>query len=132
MIKDTESKDDLIKKAKELIEIDKDSQGDYQTLINKMFKENIFKKYLQYIFKNLENNYFLTTLIGISNDKNSKLDKNEKSDKNDTSNKNIFKELKSKFLKKIKVNNNVKYEPKFYLIIKYQDFIIFIKIYLII
>ena len=147
MIKDIEFKDDLIKKAKELIEIDKDAQGDCQSLVNKMFKENhinknsldiiscildyikenIFKKYLQYILRVLEHNNFLTTLIEISNDKNSKLDKNEKSDKNDRSNKIILKELKSKFLKEIKVNNDVKYEPKFLFNYKIPGFYNFYK-----
>ncbi len=147
MTKDIEFKDDLIKKAKELIDIDKDAQGDCQTLVNKMFKENhinknsldiiscildyikenIFKKYLQYIFKVLEHNNFLTTLIEINNDKNSKLDKNDKSNKNDRSNKIILKELKSKFLKEIKVNNDVKYEPKFLFNYKIPGFYNFYK-----
>jgi len=45
-------------------------------------KGNIFKKNLQYIFKVLEHNNFLTTLMEVSNDKNIKLDKNDKSNKN--------------------------------------------------
>ena len=75
----------------------------------------------------MEHNNFLTTLIEISNDKNSKLDKNEKSDKNDRSNKIILKELKSKFLKEIKVNNDVKYEPKFLFNYKIPGFYNFYK-----
>ena len=35
-------------------------------------KENIFKKYLQYIFKAPENNNFLTIIMEISNYRNSK------------------------------------------------------------
>ena len=85
---------------------------DIKSCILDYIKENIFKKYLQYIFKVLEHNNFLTTLIEISKDKNSKLDKNNKSDKNDN-NKIIIKELKHKFLKKIKVDNDSKFEPKF-------------------
>ena len=146
MIKDIEFKNDLIKKAKELIEIDKDAQGDCQSLVNKMFKEhhinknsidiiscildyikeNIFKKYLQYIFKVLEHNNFLTTLMEISKDKNSKLDKNDKSSKNERANKNILKELKSKFLEKIKVDDT-KYEPKFLFNYKIPGFYNFYK-----
>ena len=44
MLKDIGFKDDLIKKVKELIERDKDAQGDCQSLINKMFKENYINK----------------------------------------------------------------------------------------
>ena len=44
MLKDIEFKNDLIKKAKELIEIDKDAQGDCQSLANKIFKENHINK----------------------------------------------------------------------------------------
>jgi hypothetical protein len=91
MLNDIEFKNNLIKKAKELIEIDKDAQEDCQSLVNKMFKENyinkysldiiscildyikenIFKKYLQYIFKASENNNFLTIIMEISNYRNS-------------------------------------------------------------
>jgi len=126
MAKDIEFKNNLIKKAKELIEIDVDSKGGCQSLINKMFKENhinknsidiiscildyikenIFKEYLQYIFRVLEHNNFLTTLMEISTDRNSKLDKDDKSIKNDN-NKIIIKELKSKFLEIIKVDNKI-------------------------
>ena len=132
MAKDIEFKNDLIKKAKELIELDNDAQGHCQSLVDKMLKnnyinknsidiiscildyikENIFKKYLLYIFKVLEDNNFLTTLIEISKDRNSKLDKNDKSNKNER-NKFIIKELKNKFLKEIKVDNDAIYEPKF-------------------
>ena len=146
MEKDIEFKIDIIKKTKELIELDKDAQRDCESLIKEMlkenyinkdtidikscildyFKENIFKKYLQYIFKVLEHNNFITTLIEISKDKNSKLDKNDKSDKNDK-NKIIIKELKHKFLKKIKVDNEAKYEPKFLFNYKIPGFYNFYK-----
>jgi len=75
----------------------------------------------------LEHNNFLTTLIEINNDKNSKLDKNDKSTKNVRSNKIILKELKSKFLKEIKVINDVKYEPKFLFNYKIPGFYNFYK-----
>ena len=75
-------------------------------------KENIFKKSLLYIFKVLEDNNFLTTLIEIGKDRNTKLDKTDKSNKNEK-NKNIIKELKTKFLKEIKVDNEDEYKPKF-------------------
>ena len=103
MAKDIEFKNNLITKAKELIEMDKEASVDCLSLINKIFKnhqinkinidiiscildyikEKIFKKYLLYIFKVLEHNNFLTTLMEISKDKNSKLDKDDKSNKND-------------------------------------------------
>ena len=44
MVKDTEFKNDLIKKAKELIEIDKDAQGHCQNLVDKLFKVNYINK----------------------------------------------------------------------------------------
>ena len=146
MEKDIEFKIDIIEKTKELIELDKDAQRDCESLVKEMYKENyinkdtidikscildyikenIFKKYLQYIFKVLEHNNFITTLIEISKDKNSKLDKNDKSDKNDK-NKIIIKELKHKFLKKIKVDNEAKYEPKFLFNYKIPGFYNFYK-----
>ena len=85
-------------------------------------KDKIFKKSLLYIFKVLEDNNFLTTLIEISKDRNTKLDKNDKYTRNDKS-KNIIKDLKTKFLKEIKVDREDKY-LNFYLIIKYKVFII--------
>jgi len=146
MEKDIEFKNDLIKKAKELIEIDNEAQGNCQSLVDKMFqnnhinknsidiiscildyiKENIFKKNILYIFKVLEDNNFLTTLIEISRDKSIKLDKNDKSARNDR-NKIIIKELKSKFLKEIKIDNNAKYEPKFLFNYKIPGFYNFYK-----
>ena len=80
-------------------------------------KENIFKKYLQYIFKVLEYNNLLTILMEISKDRNSKLDKDDKSNKN----KIIIKEFKSKFLKEIK-EDDIKYEPKFLFNYKIPEF----------
>ena len=109
---DFEFKNDLIEKAKQLIDIDNEAQQDAKSLIDKIFKdnhinkntidivscfldyikENIFKKYLMYIFKVL--------------DRNNKLDKN------------IIKELKPKFLKEI---DDAKYEPIFLFIHNKED-----------
>ena len=133
MKKDSSFKDDIINKAKQLIELDNDSQKDCQSLINEMFEgseinknsvdivtclldyiiENIFKKYLLYIFTILENNNFLTTLMEISKDRNSKLDKNDTSSQNKKGNEIILTEIKKRFLEDIKVNNDTVYEPKF-------------------
>ena len=145
MTKNSDLKKDLIKKAKELIEIDPEAQGLCQSLIDKMIeknhinknsidiiscaldyiKENIFKKSLMFIFKVLEDNNFLTTLIEIGKDRNIKLDKNEflKNDKN----KNIIKELLTKFLKEIKVDDEGKYKPKFLFNYKIPGFYNFYK-----
>ena len=134
MESDTEFKNELIKKAKELIEIDKDAQVDSKSLIDKMFRENridknsidivscllnyikekIFNHYLQYIFGVLEHNNFLTTLMEINKDKSINLDKN------------IIKILKSEFLKAIKVDDE-KYEPKFLFNYKIPGFYNFYK-----
>ena len=132
MSKNSDFKRDLIKKAKELIEIDPEAPGLCQSLVDKIFdknyinknsidiisctldyiKENKFKKSLLYIFNVLEENNFLTTLIEISKDRNTKLDKDDKSARNDK-NKLIIKELKDIFLKEIKVDKDDKYKPKF-------------------
>ena len=144
--KNPDFKNDLIKKAKELIEIDPDAEGLCQSLVDKMLEKNyinkdsidiisctldyiknkIFKKSLLYIFKVLEDNNFFTTLIEISKDRNTKLDKTDKSAKNDK-NKNIIKELKTKFLKEIKVDNDDKYIPKFLFNYKIPGFYNFYK-----
>ena len=146
MTKNSDFKKDLIKKAKELIEIDPDAQGLCQSLVDKMLeknyinkdsidiisstldyiKEKIFKKSLLYIFKVLEDNNFLTTLIEIGKDRNTKLDKTDKSARNDK-NKNIIKDLKAKFLKEIKVDNEDKYKPKFLFNYKIPGFYNFYK-----
>ena len=78
-------------------------------------KVDKFKKYLVYIFKVLEHNNFLTTLIEINNDKNNKLDKN------------IIEKLKNRMLKGIKVDYDVKYEPKFLFNYKIPGFYNFYK-----
>ena len=128
---DPDFKNKIIEKAKELIEMDKDTEADCNSLINKMFKENyvnknkidiiscildyikenVFAKYLKLIFNELEDNNLLTTLLEINNNNSCKLDKNDKGPR--PNNSKIIKELETKFLKEIKVDNDKKYEPKF-------------------
>ena len=147
MQNDLPFKDDIINKAKKLIELDQDSQGDCKSLINEIYKEhkinknsidfvtcildyiieNIFKKYLLHIFRVLEDNNFLTTLMEINKDRNSKLDKNDMSAQNKKGNEIILAEMKTKFLEEIKVNNDAIYEPKFLLNYKIPGFYNFFK-----
>ena len=128
---DKEFKDEIIEKAKKLIELDKDAQDNCNKLIDKMFKENyvnknkidiiscildyikenVFAKNLKFIFNVLEDNNFFTTLIEINNDKICRLDINDEGIK--PNNRNIIKELETKFLKEIKVDKDKKYKPKF-------------------
>ena len=128
---DTDFKDKIIEKAKELIETDKDAQDDCLSLVNKMLeqnyvnedkidiiscileyiKENVFQKYLKLIFEVLEDNNFLTTLLEINKEGTCKLDKNDRGAR--ANNTKIIKELEIKFLKEIKVENDKIYEPKF-------------------
>ena len=75
------------------------------------YKENVFAKYLKLIFNELEDNNFLTTLLEINNKEPIRLDKNDKGAR--PNNSKIIKELETKFLKEIKVDNDKKYEPKF-------------------
>ena len=123
---DTCFKNKIIEKAKELI-TDEDALNDCNNLINKIFvecyinkdtidivsilldyiKDNIFMKYLNFIFNVLEDNNFLTTLLELNNDKTCKLGKKEE-DKNTK----IINNLETTFLKEIKLDNK-KYEPKF-------------------
>ena len=144
MYNDKEFKNNIIKKAKELIEIDKDVQGDCLNLVNKMFKENyvnkdkidiiscildyikekIFEKYLNIIFVVLEDNNFLTTLLEI-NKSTYKLDINDKDVR--PNNSNIIKDLENKFLKEINVDNDKNYEPKFLFNYKIPGFYNFYK-----
>ena len=112
---DKDFKQKIIEKAKKLIEIDKDN---FKNLINKIFininkysldiisclleyiKEKIFSKYLMHIFKVLEYNNFLTTLVEIKNDNSNNLDED------------IITQLKGKFLDSISMDKNF-YETKF-------------------
>ena len=142
---DSDFKNKIIEKAKELIEKDKDSPEDCKSIVNKMFKENymnkdkidiiscildyikekIFSKNLKLIFDILEDNNFLTTLLEINDNKTCKLDKNDNKDRPD--NRKIIKELETKFLKEIIVDNNIKYEPKFLFNYKIPGFYNFYK-----
>jgi hypothetical protein len=144
MYNDKEFKNNIIKKAKEIKEIDKDVQGDCLNLVNKMFKENyvnkdkidiiscildyikekIFEKYLNIIFVVLEDNNFLTTLLEI-NKSTYKLDINDKDVR--PNNSNIIKDLENKFLKEINVDNDKNYEPKFLFNYKIPGFYNFYK-----
>jgi len=77
------------------------------TCVLDYIKENIFQKYLLYVFKVLENNNFFTILLELDKDKNCKLDKMIK-----IISMLVIKELKTIFIKEIKVDNDKKYETK--------------------
>ena len=124
-------KNEIIKKAKELIESDEKAEKKCKNLVDEMLeskymnenkidiissildyiKENVFKKYVKYLFEVLEDNNFLTTLLEINKNKFCRLDKNDKSEPVD--NRQIIKELQATFLKEIKYEKENKYEPKF-------------------
>ena len=115
---DEEFKNKIIDKAKDLIDVSNESKGDCKSLVDKIMKnmgknsldiisclldyikEQIFNKYLLYIFKFLEDNNFLTTLVEIKRCRDESLDEE------------IINILKDKFLDIIKMDNNL-YEPKF-------------------
>ena len=119
MDEDDEFKKKIIDKAKNLIDINNEAKGDCKSLVDKIMKnmgknsldiisclldyikEQIFNKYLLYIFKVLEDSNFLTTLVEIKKDK----DNNKLSD-------SLIDLLKNKFLDIIKMDDKV-YEPKF-------------------
>ena len=131
MFIDPDFKDKIIGKAKELIQTDNAAQDDCFSLVNRMLKENyvnkdkidiiscildyikenVFEKYLKIIFDVLEDNNFLTTLLEINNEPNCRLDIKDKGAR--PNNSKVIKELETKFLKEIKVENDKKYEPKF-------------------
>ena len=118
MDEEDEFKKKIIDKAKKLINNNDEAKGDCKSLVDKIMrnmgknnldiisclldyiKEQIFSKYLIYIFKVLEDNNFLTTLVEIKKDKNNRLDEK------------IIGLLKNKFLDSIKMDN-LSYEPKF-------------------
>ena len=107
---DNEFKCDLIKKVKELIDLDKDAYNDFGNLVDKMFeskyidknsidiissildfiKETIIEKYFRFLFKVLKDNNILKELIDNQSDKNK------------------INELKSKALKLIILNDEKK------------------------
>jgi len=119
MDKDKDFKQKIIKKAKALIQNDKEDEGNCRSLIDKVFnnigknsldiisclldyiKEQIFNKYLTHIFKVLESNNFLTTLVEI-----------EKDSSNNNLDEKIISQLKEKFLDSINMDKNI-YETKF-------------------
>ena len=127
---DPDFKDQIIDKAKNLIEKDKSEKDSCSYLFYKMIqenyvnkdkidiiscildyiKENVFAKNLRIIFDALEDNNFLTTLLEINNDINCKLNKN---DTNIKANSKIIKDLENRFLKEIILDNEKIYEPKF-------------------
>ena len=133
-------KNKIIEKVEELIEIDINIQGNCNSLIYIMLKENyinkdktdiisciiayikenIFSKYLKFIFDVLEDNNFLTTLLVLNKDKICKLDKNDSKRRPDNS--KILKELEDKFLKEIKMYEDKKYETKFLINYKIPGF----------
>ena len=118
MDEDEDFKKKITNKAKDLININNEARGNCKSLVDKIMKnmgknnldiisclsdyikEQIFNKYLLYIFKVLEDNNFLTTLVEIKKDKDNQLDDN------------LIDMLKNKFLESIK-NDNKSYEPKF-------------------
>ena len=128
---DIDFKNAIISKAKELIESDEDaSKDDCYDLVNKMLgesymnenkidiistilgyiKENVFIKYLKYIFNVLEDNNIFTTLLEINQEKSCKLEINDKGTTDNNS--KIIKDIQTKFLKEIKYNDK-EYKPKF-------------------
>ena len=73
-------------------------------------KENVFTKYLKYIFNVLEDNKVFTTLLEINKEKSCKLDKSDIGKIADNS--KIIKDIQTAFLKEIKYDDKI-YEPKF-------------------
>ena len=127
MKNDKDFKKEIIKKVNDSIDVDTKSLFDKMleekninkksidviSCILKYYKENIFKENLYSIFKVLEDNNILTTLIETKN-KNCKLDNN------------IINELKKEALKLIKIENKI-YEPKFLFNYKIPGFYNFYK-----
>ena len=113
-------KNELIKKAKKLIYTDEELEGDCQNLVIKKLKneyidkntidiisciidyakEQIFSKYLIHIFRVLEDNNFLTTLLEIKKNNKSVFDES------------IIEKLKKIHVEEITMDNKI-YKPKF-------------------
>ena len=124
---DVDFKNAIISKAKELIE----SQGNCFSLINKMLsdnyinenridlistildyiKENVFSKYLKYVFNALEDNNLFTTLLELNKDPSCRLDITDNNNRPDNS--KIINDIKKKFLNQLKYDDDKTYEPKF-------------------
>ena len=134
MDEEVDFKEKIIEKAKELIDNDKDAEGDCKSLMDKIFKinyigknsidiisclldyikEQIFGKYLKYIFEVLEDNNILTTLLEIKKKNNNLLDES------------IIEQLKDNLLKKITIEKRT-FEPKFIFNYKIPGFYNFYK-----
>ena len=133
MNEEVDFKRKIIEKAKELIDKDKESEGKCKSLIDKIFrtnyinknsldiisclldyiKEQIFGKYFKYIFKVLEDNNILTTLLEIKKNKDNILDER------------IVEQLKDYFLNIVTMENII-YTPTFLFNYKILDYLIFI------
>ena len=110
----------IIKKTKDLIDKDKQDEGDCKNIIDKIFKENyvskntldiiscifeyikekVYYKYLNHILEALEDNNFLTTFLEIKSNKDNELDKD------------VIIYLEDKFLNSITMDKK-DYDPKF-------------------
>ena len=134
---DVAFKQDIIMKAKELIKNERESEGNCKRLLEIIYKTNyignnsidiisilldymreqIFCKYLIYIFKVLEDNNILTTLLEIKKNNDNILDEN------------IIEQLKDHYLKEkiMEVEKEKTYEPKFLLNYKIPGFFNFYK-----
>ena len=118
MDKEEEFKNKIINKTKELIKDDKVAEVKCKSLLDKIFKninknsidiisclldyikEKIFSEYLAYIFKALEDNNFLTTLVEIKKNNFDKIDRE------------IINQIEDKLLIEI-YSTKKAYEPKF-------------------
>ena len=134
MDEEVEFKEKIIKKAKELIKNERQSEGNCKSLLQIIFKTNyisnnsidiisclldyikeqIFSKYLKIIFETLEDNNILTTLLEIKKNKDTLLDEN------------IIEQLKDHFLNEI-IMEKTNYEPKFLFSYKIPGFYNFYK-----
>ena len=156
MNKESNFKYDIIQKAKNLISCDKEAEGNCKNLVDKLMqtnyigknsldiiscgldyiKEELLSKYLEYIFKVLEDNNILTTLIQINNNEkilenNNKLStlieiKNNNEDSSENIDEEIIYRIRDKYLKMIEMDNK-NYEPKFLLNYKIPGFYNFYK-----
>ena len=114
-------KEKILDKAKAFLSEDRTMEGTSQKLVERILqknyigknsrdiiscilnyiKEEIFGKYIKYIFKALEDNNILTTLIEIQNDKNNGIDGS------------IIKELIESLLESLSYDEQKDYSPKF-------------------
>ena len=114
-------KDKIILKAANFLSEDKSMEGTSQRLVDKILqknyigknsldiiscvlnyiKEEIFSKYIKYIFSSLEDNNILTTLIEIQNNKNNEIDNS------------IIRELIESLLEALTWDDKKEYNPKF-------------------